>query len=89
VHAPLVFDLVDRWSERSLGGCSYHVSHPGGLAYDEPPVNASAAETRRRSRFSVLSHTPGPMDPPRRSPDQLRSPDQPRVLDLRRSSGRS
>jgi uncharacterized protein (DUF2126 family) len=86
VHAPLVFDLVDRWSEQSLGGCSYHVSHPGGLAYEEPPINASAAETRRRSRFSVLSHTPGRLDPSHRSLDQLRAPDQPRVLDLRRRS---
>jgi uncharacterized protein (DUF2126 family)/transglutaminase-like putative cysteine protease len=84
VHAPLVFDLVDRWNERSLGGCSYHVAHPGGLAYGVAPINANEAEARRRSRFSALGHTAGRLDPSRLPDDRLRAPDQPRTLDLRR-----
>ncbi len=63
-HSPLVFELIDTWNGCAIGGCSYHVSHPGGRSYDVFPVNAYEAEARRMAHFWDIGHNRGIIETP-------------------------
>lgn len=80
VDSPLVFDIVDRVNQHSIGGVTYHVAHPGGRAYETFPVNANEAEARRISRFQAHGHTPGKIE----IKAEQTNPEFPYTLDLRR-----
>ncbi len=81
MHVPLVFDIVDTWRNRSIGGCKYHIENEGGLNPPTFPVNALEAESRRACRFFRFGHTPGEVAVVDEQPD----PHYPMTLDLRRA----
>ncbi|RIJ76295.1 transglutaminase family protein [Nakamurella silvestris] len=88
-HSPLVFDLIDVDSALSLGGCRYHVVHPGGRSYEKPPVNALEAQSRRTNRFEALGFTAGAIDVAglREKAARLAADTAPmHILDLRRAA---
>jgi uncharacterized protein (DUF2126 family) len=80
LHHPLRFDLVDTWGKRSLGACTYHVWHPDGRAYEDPPLTAFEAGARRAQRFTTEGHLPWPV----RAQATEVDPEHPYTLDLRR-----
>ncbi|MCA9209177.1 MAG: transglutaminase family protein, partial [Planctomycetales bacterium] len=82
VDVPLVFDIIDTWNERSIGGCQYHVGNPSGLNPSTFPINAFEAESRRAARFVAWGHTQGKVA----KPVAERNADFPMTLDLRYAS---
>jgi uncharacterized protein (DUF2126 family) len=79
-NVPIVCEIWDEYVSRSLGGCTYHVAHPGGRNHTTFPVNAYEAEGRRLARFEPFGFTPGTFVPP----PATDNPDFPHTLDLRR-----
>jgi uncharacterized protein (DUF2126 family) len=79
VHAPLTFDIIDRWERRSIGRCIYHATPPDGRIYTSRPVDATEAAERRKARFEEVAPPPGAMA----APEEEMNPVFPMTLDLR------
>jgi uncharacterized protein (DUF2126 family) len=82
VNVPLQFDVVDRMTEYSIGGCRYFAADPSGRAHEIFPINANEAESRRAARFHSGTMTGGrlvvPDLPPVKAPNDF-----PVTFDLR------
>ncbi|MEM6778244.1 MAG: transglutaminase family protein [Planctomycetota bacterium] len=85
IHTPLQLDVVDRAAGHSIGGCTYHAVHPGGVGSDQFPVNAKEAESRRAGRFDRRTMHGGPIVVPSLPPRSGAAP-YPMTMDLRRLS---
>ena len=83
VHTPLVFDIIDRWKDRSIGRCTYHAGPPDGHTHTYRPANATEAEERRLERFQESAPSLGPMGAPEREDNPIF----PLTLDLRKLAG--
>jgi uncharacterized protein (DUF2126 family) len=79
VHAPLTFDIIDRWERRSIGRCIYHATPPDGRIHTSRPADATEAEERRKARFEEVAPPPGAMA----APEEEMNPVFPMTLDLR------
>jgi uncharacterized protein (DUF2126 family) len=79
VHTPLVFDIIDRWKERSIGRCVYYSASPDGRTYTARPVSATEAKERRLERFQRPGDRLGPMADPKHESNPIF----PLTLDLR------
>lgn len=63
IHHPVRLDVLDRWANRSLGACAYHVWHPEGRAFDTPPLTRFEASARRAQRFTIEGAASWPVLP--------------------------